>query len=275
MKRFLTFLVTFVLLTVSAQPFAAQAPRRNRPLQTPAPRFRKVENALSGQYIVILRDNTPRSEVSSLANTLARDHGATLEYVYTDVFKGFSVKNMSDAQARRLSQDQRVKTVDENGRPNVNGQQLWPFEDNVIKPLDRIDQRVGLDGQYNYPRTGTGVHVYIVDTGVWIQHNDFGGRAAALWDFQPSSSIGGYATGEDVHGTLVASAVGSKTWGVAKNCLLYFIHVAADSLHGLRLYFAARIEPDRRHAHFRTPAVLRLSQPAARSVRLGFLDRHD
>src|SRR6185295_5362138 len=77
----------------------------------------------------------------------------------------------------------------------------------------------------NYPRTGTGVHVYIVDTGVWIQHNDFGGRASALWDFQPSTSVGGYATGRDVHGTLVASHVGSKTWGVAKNCLLYSVRV--------------------------------------------------
>jgi len=119
-----------------------------------------------------------------------------------------------------------VTSVEESARVQVTGQQFWPEESGVIKPLDRIDQRSGeLDAFYNYPRTGTGVHVYIVDTGVWIQHNDFGGRAFALWDFQPFSSIGGYVTGEDNHGTLSASAVGSKTWGVAKNCLLYSVRV--------------------------------------------------
>jgi hypothetical protein len=132
---------------------------------------------------------------------------------------------MSEAQAKALSLHPLVTSVEESGRAQVTGQQFWPEETGVIKPLDRIDQRNGLDAFYNYPRTGTGVHVYIVDTGVWIQHNEFGGRAYALWDFQPSTSIGGYATGADNHGTLTASAVGSKTYGVAKNCLLYSVRV--------------------------------------------------
>lgn len=174
----------------------------------------------------MLREDTPRSEVASLASALTSARGGIVEYLYTDVFKGFSVKNMSEAQARKLSQHPMVKSVEENGRTRVAGQQFFPEEQGVIKPLDRIDQRGGLDAFYNYPRTGTGVHVYIVDTGVWIQHNEFGGRASALWDFQPGTSIGGYATGADNHGTLVASAVGSKTYGVAKNCLLYSVRVA-------------------------------------------------
>jgi len=250
------------MFTVAAQPFFAQTALQSRPTQTGATRFIKVKDPVAGQYIVMLRDNTPRAEVSSLANTLAHNHQAEVEYIYTDVFKGFSVKNMTEAQARKLSQNALVKSVEENGRTAVSGQQPQPGETNVIKPLDRIDQRVGLDGLYNYPRTGTGVHVYIVDTGVWIQHNDFGGRASALWDFQPFTSVGGYATGRDVHGTLVASQVGSKNYGVAKNCLLYSVRVKdflsgagtnADLATGLQQVLADVINKNKR------PAVVNMS----------------
>jgi subtilisin family serine protease len=126
-----------------------------------------------------------------------------------------------------------VKSVEEDAQLVVIGQQDWPFESGQVKPLDRIDQRVGLNGYYTYPRTGTGVHVYVVDTGVWIRHNDFGGRASALFDFDPSTSPGGYGTGalEDNHGTLSASYIGSKTFGVAKNVQLHSVRVANYSYY--------------------------------------------
>lgn len=228
MRKFLTFLVTFAIVTLATQPNLTQAQRRNLRAGTAASRtkFHQVKNAAPGQYIVMLRNDTPRSRVSSLASALARQHGGTVEYLYTDVFKGFSVKKMSEARAKALSHHPMVTSVEENAPVWVTGQQSFPGEQGVIKPLDRIDQRNGLDALYNYPRTGTGVHVYIVDTGVWIQHNEFGGRAHALFDFDPSSSIGGYATGSDNHGTLTASAVGSKSYGVAKNVQLYSVRVA-------------------------------------------------
>jgi hypothetical protein len=229
MRKFLTFLVALAMVILAAPPnlVLAQSQNRNLRSRTSASptKFHKVKNAAPGQYIVMLRKDTPRSQVSPLASALTRTHGGAIEYIYTDIFKGFSVQNMSEAQARMLSLHPQVTSVEESARVQVTGQQFWPEETGVIKPLDRIDQRSGLDAFYNYPRTGTGVHVYIVDTGVWIQHNEFGGRAYALWDFQPSTSIGGYATGADNHGTLTASAVGSKTYGVAKNCLLYSVRV--------------------------------------------------
>ncbi len=230
MKRFVTLLVALAMMILAAQPYLAQSQARKshpKPLtRTSLPKFYKVKNHAAGQYIVMLRDDTPRSQVSVLASALARAHGGTIEYLYTDVFKGFSVKKMSEAQAKKLSHHPMVTSVEEDARAQVTGQQPFPSEQGVIKPLDRIDQRNGLDALYNYPRTGTGVHVYIVDTGVWIQHNEFGGRAHALFDFDPNSSIGGYATGNDNHGTLSASAVGSKSYGVAKNVQLYSVRVA-------------------------------------------------
>lgn len=258
MRSFLTFLIMLVMITVTAQPFSAQSTLT----RSTSPRFHHVENALAGEYIVMLNDKTARSEISTIANTLARSHDGAVEYVYTDIFKGFSVKNMPAAQAKKLSRHPLVKSVEENGRTVTGGQQPQPGENQVIKPLDRIDQRTGLDAVYNYPRTGTGVHVYIVDTGIWIQHNDFGGRAHALWDFQPFSSIGGYATGQDNHGTMVASAVGSKTWGVAKNALLYSVRVKnnatgagsnADLVNGLQQVLFDVVNKNKR------PAVVNIS----------------
>jgi hypothetical protein len=41
--------------------------------------------------------------------------------------------------------------------------------------LDRIDERQGTDGTYVYDMDGTGVDVYVLDTGV-VAHSDYDGR---------------------------------------------------------------------------------------------------
>ena len=62
---------------------------------------------------------------------------------------------------------------------------------NVPWGLDRIDQRTGRDGQYDWGNSnGAGVVVYVADTGVRISHDDFGGRVAAGCECaQPSNPL--------------------------------------------------------------------------------------
>src|SRR5207244_8168068 len=97
--------------------------------------------------------------------------------------------------------------------------------------LDRIDQgALPLSGTYTYTSTGAGVHAYIIDTGIWTLHPEFGGRADDVYDALLGVAAG---TGEDCngHGTHVAGTIGAATYGVAK----------AVSLHGVRVLSCAGI----------------------------------
>src|SRR2546426_3705905 len=90
--------------------------------------------------------------------------------------------------------------------------------------LDRIDQQaLPLSGTYTYTSDGAGVHAYIIDTGIWTLHPDFGGRADNVYDALTLDLV---VIGEDCngHGTHVAGTVGGATYGGAKG----------GSLHGVR-----------------------------------------
>jgi subtilisin family serine protease len=68
--------------------------------------------------------------------------------------------------------------------------------------VDRSDQIVGTNNQYQYERNGDNVDVYILDTGVYIEHNDFEGRARHGADFTGEGNYDGSGHGSHVAGTL-------------------------------------------------------------------------
>lgn len=143
---------------------------------------------------------------------------------------------MDAQEAQRLSQDKRVKSVEQDV--------LFSFataQTNAGWGLDRIDQpTTALNNTYNYINTGTGRTVYVLDSGLAlananVANTEFGGRASIYYDFTYNGgalcgpvSIGatGYC-GEDTlgHGTQVASIAGGS---VAKGTTIKMIKVGND-----------------------------------------------
>ena len=79
---------------------------------------------------------------------------------------------------------------------------------------------------YNQP-IGDGVDIYIVDTGVYIEHNEFEGRARFGWAAPGLAQEDGNG-----HGTHVAGIAAGRTYGVAKKANIIAVKVLDDDQHG-------------------------------------------
>jgi len=91
------------------------------------------------------------------------------------------------------------------------------------------EELINLDGSYTATHTGgVGVTAYIVDTGVYVQNNDFQGRATFGFKASPQWSN----TDSNGHGTHVASTVGGKLYGVAKRVSIVAVKVLGDNGQG-------------------------------------------
>lgn len=128
--------------------------------------------------------------------------------------------------------------------------------------LDRVDGSV--DNKYTYTWSGKGVQVYVFDTGIMANHDEFsGGRVRCGLNVIKNETC------DDLkgHGTHVAGTVGGKTYGLAKSVELINVKVldkngngnVADVLVGLNYVLQQKEdEPD-------TPMIIHLSLGSATS----------
>ncbi|KAG2173169.1 hypothetical protein INT43_004543, partial [Umbelopsis isabellina] len=106
--------------------------------------------------------------------------------------------------------------------------------------LARISQKyLPLQTDYTYPNSsGEGVDVYVIDTGINVEHQEFGGRAT--WGITTVENSGN--TDDNGHGTFVAGIVGGALFGVAKDVRLIAVKAldasgsgsVSDILYGLQ-----------------------------------------
>lgn len=237
------FLLTLALISAVAFLLPLSPSQAQKPPAKHVAKFIRAKRPKNNEYIVVLNRETPSSEVEATANGLARLHGGRLMGVLRNAIKGFGIR-MPEAEAKALSNDPRVESVEENAQSEPlegDGEEIWGYEpyggDNEIEPeglqaaapswgLDRIDQRTNiLDGVYRYNRTGQGVDAYIIDSGILFSHSEFGGRAVRGYDYFLPTSDPNFGVDCYGHGTHVAGILGGRTYGVAKNVRLYSVRV--------------------------------------------------
>lgn len=125
--------------------------------------------------------------------------------------------------------------------------------------LDRIDQ-VGpeLDNTYNFAddAQGSGVRVYIVDTGVNTTHQEFTGRITPGY-----SAIGSSSDYEDCsgHGTHVAALAAGSTVGVARQADIVPVRVLDCAGSGTLLSVLKGLEWIAQNTFVGQPAVVNMS----------------
>jgi subtilisin family serine protease len=254
---------TLLSLAIAAGLWAAAMPASSA---DSAAALRIVRDAVPGQYIVVLKDSAATldgergraARVADVAGDIAVRHRAKLVRTYRRVLRGFVVRADDRALARLLA-DPRVAYVEEDGIASIDATQS-----NATWGLDRIDQRnLPLSGTYTYDGTGAGVHVYIVDTGVLLNHSQFTGRMGNGYDAVTS---GGNASDCNGHGTHVAGTVGGTTYGVAKGVTIHPVRVLPCSGQGPNSAVIAGM--DWVVANHVKPAVINMSVsgPASQSV---------
>ncbi len=171
--------------------------------------------AIEGRYIVVFNKSVSGAAVKSESQRV-QARGGQIHYRYDSAIKGFAA-TLSKQAVESLRKDSRVAYIEADQRIRLSATQspaTWG--------LDRIDQRnLPLNNSYTYNVTGAGVKAYIIDTGMRLTHNEFGGRAVSGYD----AIDGGSADDCNGHGTHVGGTVGGSTYGVAKGVSLVAVRV--------------------------------------------------
>ncbi len=184
-------------------------------------KLKKIQGIpINDQYIVVLKEGTPQSSISSLVSK-SKSGGAQVPHVFTKIIKGFTIKVPNVKFLDRISNVSDVSYIE----PDL---KVHKFSQTIPTGINRIDgdlsQAMSGDGQGS-----TNVDIAVLDTGIDLTHPD-------LNVFKQISFVDGVSSAQDGdgHGTHVSGIAAAKdntvgVVGVAPGARLWAVKVLDDN----------------------------------------------
>ncbi|KAL2753095.1 hypothetical protein ACRALDRAFT_1045100 [Sodiomyces alcalophilus JCM 7366] len=191
-----------------ASPLSTQAKR-----DVPAPLLKpRGATILADKYIVKMKDGLRASTFQSTISTYASKADHVYELSHMRGFAG----TLTSEELQALRDDPDVDYIEHDAVMRKFG-----VQNNAPWGLARLSSDFPGASSYAYDDSaGAGTCAYVVDTGIDVNHPDFGGRATWGSNFVDNDNTDG-----DGHGTHVAGTIGGTTYGVAKETSLYAVKV--------------------------------------------------
>ncbi|KAI9291139.1 putative subtilisin-like protease precursor [Neoconidiobolus thromboides FSU 785] len=186
-----------------------------------------IKDSIPGEYIVNLKKNT---------RTTIDAHLGVVESLFKDRSDNNKIKNvyknLGNMYHAKFTQEvlEKVRNLPDVDFIETDGKAtIQTVQSNAPWGLARLSQRQFTDkSTYTYNGDGSGVAVYVVDTGIQISHPEFEGRAVWGNNFVSGSPN----SDENGHGTHCAGTIGSRTYGVSKKVSIIAVKVLDKSGSG-------------------------------------------
>lgn len=214
-KYFLFPSIVILLLLISScqEPNNPVKPEFGNDAENSLQKSNMSNDIIPGQYIVVFKDEV--TKISEVANKMANLHSAKVIHIFKNSIKGFTA-TMSENEALKLAKSPDVKLVEPDRVVS-----LAPPVKITVRPKPNPPSqstpwgiiRVGGAGD------GTGKTVWIIDTGVDLDHPDLNVDISRAATFVNSQS----ADDDNGHGTHVAGII------AALNNDIFVVGVAAGA----------------------------------------------
>ncbi|CAG8970714.1 hypothetical protein HYALB_00001495 [Hymenoscyphus albidus] len=225
----LPVLVSFVLASSSV---VTSSPTSLRPRLLSILSNSEATNIIPNKFLVVYNKNASDEQVethqTSIKTALKKRSLSTRGDDGRILSTGISSYSIQGWRAMALEADDAM-ILDIAGCPEVN----YVEADTVVQTsalvqqtnaplgLERVSHKdVSTDGYVFDNSAGSGITVYIVDTGIRTTHSEFAGRATF-----GINTVNKIDTDENGHGSHVAGTVAGATFGVAKNASLVAVKV--------------------------------------------------